>query len=73
MSIGKFKYIGKDYWFIKNGDIIEANPTTWSVKKPNTSDRTEFKCIYFQGVGFKGESISVNLDKFIKITYGGNK
>jgi hypothetical protein len=62
----KYKYIGKDYWFLKNGDTIEAIPTTWSVPIPNSLNRTTLHCIDFEGVGFLGETISINLDKFIK-------
>jgi hypothetical protein len=70
-----YKYIGEDKWFIKKGDIIKANPTTWSIPIQNTFDRRELKCIDFEGVGFRGETLSINLDKFIKVdneTYGGS-
>ena len=61
-----YKYIGEDKWFIKNGDTIEAIPTTWSVPIPDSFNRTTIHCIDFEGVGFRGETISINLDKFIK-------
>lgn len=67
----KYKYIGEDNWFIKKGDIIEAHVTTWSIPIPNTFDRTTLNCIDFDGVGFNGETLSINLDKF-EIVKGGN-
>jgi hypothetical protein len=60
----RYKYIGEDYWFIKNGDIIEGEPTTWSIAIPDSRNRTTIKCFYFDGVGFDGKSVAIFLDKF---------
>ena len=54
--MAKYKYIGEDKFFIKNGQIVEGNITTWSVKKPNSSERENVELLYC-GFGMVGYSI----------------
>jgi hypothetical protein len=65
--MGKYKYIGNNTYFIKNGDVINAEPTTWSIKKVNSEDRDIVKVIYFKNVGFDGKDVPINLESFIEI------
>lgn len=65
--MGKYKYIGNDNYFIKNGDVINAEPTTVSIQKVNSKDRDTVKAIYFKNVGFDGKDVPINLESFIEI------
>ena len=55
-----YKYIGETNFFVKNGDILCGDLTTWSVKIPFSNERKVIKCLYVDGVGFNGESMSIN-------------
>jgi hypothetical protein len=63
----KYKYIGEDKFFIKNGQIIEGHITTWSVKKPNSNDRENVELLYIPKAGFKGEDMPINRKNLIEV------
>lgn len=63
----KFKYTGDDKFFIKNGDIVEGNLTTWSVKRPNSNERDEVKLLYIEGAGFRGETMPISSRNLIEL------
>lgn len=65
--MAKYKYIGEDKFFVKNGEIIEGEITTWSVKKVNSSERENVELLYVKNAGFKGEDMSINKKNLIEV------
>lgn len=65
--MAKYKYIGEDKFFIKNGQIVEGNITTWSVKKPNSSERENVELLYVANAGFRGEYTPINKNNLIEV------
>ena len=63
----KFKYIGEDKFFIKNGQIVEGNITTWSVKKPNSNVRENVELLYIPNAGFRGEDMPISKKNLIDV------
>ncbi len=62
----KYKYIGEDKFFVKNGQIIEGNITTWSIKKPSVNEREIVEVLYMQNVGFDGKDMPINKKDLIE-------
>ncbi len=62
----KYKYIGEDKFFVKNGQIIEGNITTWSIKKPSVNEREIVEVLYMQNVGFNGKDMPINKKDLIE-------
>ena len=62
----KYKYIGEDKFFVKNGQIIEGNITTWSIKKPSVNQREIVEVLYMQNVGFDGKDMPINKKDLIE-------
>ncbi len=62
----KYKYIGDDKFFVKNGQIIEGNITTWSIKKPSVNEREIVEVLYMQNVGFDGKDMPINKKDLIE-------
>jgi len=63
----KYKYTGEDKFFIKDGQIVEGNITTWSVKKPNSNERENVELLYIKNAGFKGEDMPINKKNLIEV------
>jgi hypothetical protein len=62
----RYKYIGEDKFFVKNGQIIEGNITTWSIKKPSSNEREIVEVLYMQNVGFDGKDMPINKEHLIE-------
>ena len=59
--MAKYKYIGKDNFFVSYGDILEGDLTQWSVLvNSKTGARSEEKVFYVKNAGFKGEDMGIN-------------
>ena len=65
--MAKYKYIGEDTFFVKNGEIIEGEITTWSVKKVNSSERENIELLYVKNAGFRGEDMPINKKNLIEV------
>ena len=63
-----YKYIGEDKFFIKNGQVIKGNITTWSIKKPFNNERETVEVLYVPNAGFNGEDIPINKQDLIELT-----
>ena len=59
-TMNKYKYIGEDKFFVKNGQIVEGCITTWSIKKPNSNERDTVELLYIEFAGFSGEDMPIN-------------
>jgi hypothetical protein len=64
-----YKYIGEDKFFIKNGQVIKGNITTWSIKKPFNNERETVEVLYVPNTGFNGEDIPINKQDLIELTF----
>lgn len=60
--MAKYRYTGKDNPFVNHGDIVEGVITTWSVKKPVSSERGKIEVLYLERVGFNDEDIPIYAD-----------
>jgi hypothetical protein len=63
----KYKYIGDDKFFIKNGQIVEGHITIWSVKKPDSNERVNVELLYIPNAGFRGEDMPINKKNLIEV------
>ena len=54
-------------FFIKNGQIVEGNITTWSVKKPNSNERENVELLYVANAGFRCEDMPINKKNLIEV------
>jgi len=61
----KYKYTGKDNFFISNGDVVCGHITTWSIKTFEGIE--EIGVLYIEGAGFKGEDMPINSNDLIEI------
>jgi hypothetical protein len=64
-----YKYIGEDKFFIKNGQVIKGNITTWSIKKPCSDERETVEVLYVSNAGFNDEDMPINKQDLIEITF----
>lgn len=62
-----YQYIGEDKFFIKKGQVITGNITTWSIKKPFSNERENVEVLYVPNAGFNGEDMPINKQDLIKI------
>ena len=65
--MAKYKYIGEDKFFVKNGEILEGEITTWSVKKANSTERESVELLYVKNAGFRGEDMPINKNNLIEV------
>jgi hypothetical protein len=63
----KYRYTGEDKFFIKKGTIVEGDLVTWSVKRPNSSERDEVKLLYIEGAGFRGETMPISSRNLVEV------